>query len=323
MQHTRRKLLENFDEEVARKLRDGQTKIKDRLDHLEYCLWGLTKLELGNAAVFDDANYRFNITGKLVGIEPARPGEYGLLVRDHSDDAHPYRPGSPLAEALIDRAKSRVLPPAVVSFDYGAFEGRIAMLEPFRGHGGWLTLSSMEITSLESEDRLLWSVVSDDGNPLHPDFADRIFRLPGSLGDQVGVPASVAAELERQGKVLRKEVEDEIQAANTRFYDEETDKLERWADDKKHGLEIMLKDLDGQIKQAKKDAKNSADLASKIELQRTIRALESERMKRRKELFDSQDDIDAQRERLIGDVEAKLKQAIEVTKLITIRWHLK
>jgi hypothetical protein len=43
---------------------------------------------------------------------------------------------------------------------------------------------------------------------------------------------------------------------------------------------------------------------------------------RRRALFDAQDEIDAQRERLIAEIEGKLQQMTSLTELFAIRWSL-
>ena len=41
----------------------------------------------------------------------------------------------------------------------------------------------------------------------------------------------------------------EIGERNSRFFEEQIDKLDRWADDLKNGLEMEIKDLNAEIKQ--------------------------------------------------------------------------
>ncbi len=50
--------------------------------------------------------------------------------------------------------------------------------------------------------------------------------------------------------------------------------------------------------------------------------MEAKRNKMRKELFDSQDMVDKQKEELIDKIEANLKQKIEETEMFLIRWRL-
>jgi len=60
-------------------------------------------------------------------------------------------------------------------------------------------------------------------------------------------------------------------------------------------------------------------LQDKLEAQKVIKALEKTRNTKRRELFDAQDAIDAQREELIKNIEKQLKQRRSVKVLFTIR----
>ena len=42
----------------------------------------------------------------------------------------------------------------------------------------------------------------------------------------------------------------------------------------------------------------------------------------RKKLFEAQDDVDAKKEKLIEEIEARLKQSVTTQELFTIRWRL-
>lgn len=51
-------------------------------------------------------------------------------------------------------------------------------------------------------------------------------------------------------------------------------------------------------------------------------ALEAERGKRRRALFDAQDEIDHRREQLIAEIEGKLQQRVSQKLLFSVRWKL-
>jgi hypothetical protein len=323
MHDTRTKLLENFDEEVAQKLRHDQAAMEHRLDHLKRCLWGLTKFELKDAASFDDTAHCFELPAPLKTAPDAPIGTYALLAGQTDTANHAYRTGCLLAESLIDAAKQRALPPSSICFKYETNDmGRQSILEEHIGKGGWLSLTLMTINSLESEERLLWSVISDSDEILDPDYGEKLFRLPGDVEGEIDWPSEMNAMLEAQTEALQGQAVSEISANNEKFYDEENEKLERWAEDQKHALETAIKELDKGIRGAKKDASRLAPLEEKIKLQRKIKELENERKKRRQELFEAQDAIDAQRDDLIDKVEARLTQSIETKKLFSIRWRI-
>ena len=107
------------------------------------------------------------------------------------------------------------------------------------------------------------------------------------------------------------------------YFDEETGKLDSWADDLKFGLETEIKQLDKDIKEAKKAATSSISLASKLEYQKKLRELELSRNGKRRSLYEAQDNIDEQRDTLIKKVEKQLQCTVNTVKLFAVKWSLK
>lgn len=85
---------------------------------------------------------------------------------------------------------------------------------------------------------------------------------------------------------------------NARFFEDEADKLDGWADDLKLGLEREIKELDRQIREARRAATTALTLEEKLTGQRQIKALEAQRNQKRRTLFDAQDEVDKQRDEL-------------------------
>ncbi|HLE19295.1 MAG TPA: hypothetical protein VI728_13540, partial [Syntrophales bacterium] len=109
---------------------------------------------------------------------------------------------------------------------------------------------------------------------------------------------------------------------NAGFFDTEMGKLEKWADDIKSSLEIELKELDKEIKFRKTEAKKIPNLEEKVSAQRHIKELEKKRNTLRMNLYQAQDEIDVRKEKLIEDIEARLKQKLERNELFLIRWKI-
>ncbi len=114
----------------------------------------------------------------------------------------------------------------------------------------------------------------------------------------------------------------EVESRNARFLDEEVIKLDRWSDDLKQGLGREIKDLDKEIRDARKVAAPAASLKEKLEAQKEMKALEATHNKKRRELFDGQDRIDEQRDGLSGKIEKQLKQRQSGETLLVVRWIL-
>jgi len=141
----------------------------------------------------------------------------------------------------------------------------------------------------------------------------------------VGNPLSLFPEhpiLESEINEHREVIQQVISQRNAAIFEAEAEKLHGWADDLKVGLEQEIKDLDRQIKEARRTATAALTLEDKLAGQKQVKALEQQRNGKRRALFDAQDEIDRQRERLIAEIEDKLKQRTSMTMLFTIRWRL-
>lgn len=321
MTRTRRQLLENFDDEVREKLRIRDEKSKAYLNHFERLLMQVTRHELNGHAEFkSDAVFRL-ISHPFTDLSDKIPlGRYELPRR--SGEAHLYRYNHPLAEAVLAQAKARRLPPAEVRFDYGMHDGKVSILEPFIEQSGWLKAWLYTVASLDqAEDHLILAANTDNQRLLGEETIARLLSLPGEcIGKLSAGPAT--GVLEEMLQQRRSAIHNEISERNARFFEAEADKLDGWADDLKIGLEREIKELDRQIKEARRAATAALTLEEKLAGQKQIKSLEAQRNKKRRSLFDAQDDVDRQREELIARIEGKLQQKTELVELFEIRWRL-
>lgn len=317
MSRTRQELLENFDDEVREKLKVRDSDSRASLNRFERMLMQLTLHELGNdAEVISDSAFRL-LSSPLGDAAPL--GLYELPRR--SGDAHTYRLHSPLADALIAKAKQRELPPAEVIFNYAEHEGKVSVLEPLRGQSGFLSVSQFTVEALDhAEDTLIFSALTDSGTPLDEEMVRRMLSLPSQVsGEACGaLPEELSAITScRQAEIAR-----EISERNAHYFEIEAQKLDGWADDLKLGLEREIKELDRQIKEARRAATMALTLEEKLNGQKQIKILEAQRNEKRRSLFDAQDKVDKQREELIEQIEGKLQQTKISQALFLIRWSL-
>jgi uncharacterized iron-regulated protein len=88
------------------------------------------------------------------------------------------------------------------------------------------------------------------------------------------------------------------------------------------GLEREIKELDRQIKEARRAATTALTLEEKLAGQKQVKALEAQRNQKRRSLFDAQDQVDKQRDELISQIEGKLVQRHSMKTLFSVRWSL-
>lgn len=316
MTTTRKKLLEHFDDEVREKLKIRDQESNAVLNRFERQLMRLTRHELKDHAEFHSDSSFFLHTSPFPN---APTGLYELPRR--SGNAWLYRLGHPLADAVVKHAKERELKPAELVFSYEDHEGNIAILKPYLGQSGWLQASRFTVSALDqTEDHLILAVQTDSGETLDEEIAHRLLSLPARIVRDLSEPHSPVLE-----DITRREqarIKRDISERNAAFFEAEAAKLDHWADDLKVGLEREIKDIDRQIKEARRAASAALTLEEKLAGQKQIKALENLRKERRRNLFDAQDEIDSKRERLIEQIEGKLKSESSEEALFTIRWRL-
>ena len=320
MTHARQQLLENFDDEVREKLKLSNELSRANLGRYERMLMQLTRHELAEHAEFiGDSSFRLNAFPSTKGAE-VELGLYELPRR--SGEAHLYRLNCPLAELLVSRAKTRELPAAEILFSYGDHDGKISALAPLVGKSGWLTASLVCVESFDqAEDHIVISAAADGAPILDADVAVRLLSLPGrTTGTLLRTEApDLLAEATREREAA---IQRDISERNGRFFNAEAEKLDGWADDLKVGLEREIKELDRQIREARRSATTAVSLEDKLAGQKQIKALEAQRNQKRRSLFDAQDQIDGQRDALIASVEGKLAQSMRTEMLFKVRWSV-
>ena len=318
MRCTRQQLLENFDDEVREKLWIRDEDSRAYLNQFERMLMQVTRHELnGHAEFTNDSAFRLKSL-PFPGDIPL--GLYELPRR--SGEAHLYRLNHPLAERILAQAKSRFLPPSEIIFDLSSHDGKVSVLESLSGKSGILSLHLFTVESLDQgEDYLIFSGVTDGEEPLEEGIIRRLF----SLSAKVENPLSVSSEhpiLESEVNAHKEAIQQAISRRNVAIFEAEAEKLDGWADDLKVGLEQEIKELDRQIKEARRTATAALTLEDKLAGQKQVKALEQQRNAKRRALFDAQDEIDRQRERLIAEIEGKLQQRTSLIELFKVRWKL-
>jgi adenine-specific DNA-methyltransferase len=311
--------LEHFDDEVREKLRVSDASSRQYLNRFERMLIDLTRYELNGHAVFiSDSAFRLKSCPFPADIPL---GLYELPRR--SGEAHLYRLGHPLARQILEQAKGRSLAPAEVVFELSEHEGKVSILEPLLGQAGLLTVALLSVEALDqAEDYLLFAAITDGGQVLEEDIAQRLFTLPARVVRELPIKGdyTVLEDILRQ---RQEAIQRAISQRNAAFFEVEAAKLDGWADDLKVGLEWELKELDRQIKEARRAASAALTLEEKLAGQKQVKALETQRNAKRRALFDAQDDIERRREQLIAEIEGKLQQQVSREVLVALQWSVK
>jgi len=319
MKGAKEKLLENFDADVHEKLKINLHESEAYLETYEKWLWDISQYFLGDKATYADDEYSFKLKQNPFPGENIEEGPY--KIGKNIDDAHIYRPGHPLAERILKEIKSINLPNAELIFDYSNYGQIISPVKELVGISGIMQVSELTVDSFETEDNILVTAIKDSGDVIEEEVAKKLFLLSTEVKQE---------NLEIIDKDIKQKEDEkiniltlEITERNGVFFDDEVDKLDKWAEDVKKSLEIELKRLDIDIKAMKTSAKKILNLEEKVKLQREIKDFEKKRNDMRQKLYQAQDDVDKKKEGLLGKVEAQLKQKMSLTPLFTVRFKIK
>jgi ERCC4-related helicase len=321
---TQTQLLENFDEDVHDRLKLRLDEAEARLDKLGRWFWGVTRYALSDRARFDEQSYAFSLSRPPDVLTPqVTPGRYQLIRGAAQPDmlAHAYRLSHPLGEWSIDASLNAPTPLGTLKLDYGKHGTRISVVEKLRGKSGWLTLVRLEVTAFETTEALLFSGYTDDGELLDQEACEKLMTVPAA-GKPVAASDDAPSSLEANSQRRVQATIAEVLEANQRLFNEEREKLERWADDKLMAAEEALKNTKARIAQLKRDARKATTLQEQDVIQRELSELERKQRRLRQDIFAVEDEIIEKRDALIASLQQRLQEKTDTQKLFTLRWQV-
>lgn len=321
LKDTQKLLLDNFDEDIHDLLKIKLDQAEQRLDKLSRWFWLLTQYVLANKAQFDDATHSFHA---IDAIAEAPAGRY-QLIRANGEKAiidnysHTYRLSHPLGEYVVEQGRQVSTPTQELVFDYSAHKGKVAVAESLCGQSGWLALNLLRIESFQTEEHLVFTGMTDKGELVDAEACKKLFNVSGhSSSINVNQPEYLNATIQRQldAKIA------EAMETNNRFFHEEREKLEKWAEDKILAAEQALQDTKAKIKALKRDTRQALSLEDQQALQKELQECEKLQRRQRQQIFDVEDEIIERRDALIAELQKRLKQVTSTELLFSVRWSV-
>lgn len=316
MLDARKRLLETVDERVIDRLKTRKDEIRRQLSDFEKQLIYVARAELPDARFHTDNEGRFDYRGETYTTE-------WPLADERNWKFFRLMEGT-LATDVLGRAKERRFDAAsCLRFDLSAYRsGRLTDVEMLRGKAGWARVAKLHIkTPAVTREHLLIAAVADDGDAIHSEIFERLFRVPAQNEPPAGEPPESALQGCEAGR--RKELLDEAEQQNAEWLDVESENLDHYAEDLERAFEAEIKGVEAEIKEAKKAMRGSAmPMAEKVAEKRRITALEGKRDKLKAEFFDRRAKIRADVEAMLDKIQENLKLEPSLTPLFTIRWEV-
>ncbi len=319
MLSTRETLLANFDDEVLDKLKIRLTESKEYINKYEQWLWALTKFELNGTAKFNDKDLSFQLK-KQPYPNANFPTESFKLGKPNTE-AHVYRMGHPLAQTVLEKVKEKQLQPASLTFDLTGYKGNVAILDELKGQQGWLSVMAVSVDSFESSDYLMAYGIANNGITLTEDQAKRLLTLPTKNANQDSniIDNSLVIKV---GETYLDALLKTLSERDNNYLKFETEKLTKWAEDRMNAAELAIKETKAKIKELNREAQKTVDPTAQLKIQEQLQDESRKQKKQRQEIFIVEDEIAEMRDKMISDIQKRMKQEISKTHLFTINWKL-
>ncbi len=316
---TREKLLANFDDEVIEKLKIRLSESKEYISKYEQWLWAITKYELNEMAIFEDSHFTFRLVDQPIKerIFPTEPFKLGKP----NSEPHIYRMGHPLAQYVLGKVKNKPTPNAHITFDLTGYHGNISILDALKMQSGWVSMISLSIESFESSDYILAFGETNHGIPISEEQARRLFNLPVTKYSETNI-ALDEAKIQQIKETHIKSLLKNISENDSNFLRVETEKLTKWAEDRVAAAELAIKETKAKIKELNREAQKTTDPGTQLKIQEILQVLSRKQKKQRQEIFDVEDEIAEKRDRMIAEIQHRMKQDVKITDLFTINWKL-
>lgn len=86
----------------------------------------------------------------------------------------------------------------------------------------------------------------------------------------------------------------------------EVAKLQKWADDRIHAIEKAIRDTKTKILDLERQANAETDMQALLETQKKISDLKKKQRRQHTEIFEVEDEIEAQRDQIIKGIEVRM-----------------
>ncbi|APG59012.1 SNF2-related protein [Christiangramia salexigens] len=315
---TQENLFKNFDAQVVQRLKTTLINTQKYISKYEEWLWKITKYYLKEKAEFNDHEYSFSLNGLSNNIAPK--GLYSLDKK--REDAWHYRLGHKLAERIIKDSKELETPAAKIVFDYSSNPLTYKELESLSSNKGILKVANLQLNSeVEDLDLIVFAGFTEDGEILKDEICQFLLTLPSEVEKN-----SYSDFPNKLNKVYEDQIEkhlNHIKNSDAQLMQTEIRKFEKWAEDRISSSEFELKDVKKKIKDLERETRRdniSAD--DLLVIQKKIRKLDRKKAKLRREIFDVEDKILEDRDRMIDEAESKLNRTQKQKELFTIAWEI-
>lgn len=316
MIEARHSILENFDEEVAARLKHCQSDTIASLDKFNRWIY-----------------YFFMIHG-AERVEPLDKWRLRLMTPDgcertynlnwqDADEAGDIflRREDPLYEAWLSKALSEELPPVHIKFKYGESTRRISFFDAHPGFHGVLSLDKLSYTGIDDEEHLVFSAITEVNSVVDNEMLNAMFELPAEIIGSCPLESEALVTMRQERIAMQQQ---QIENVNKQYFLDECAKLDAYSEDLKEGLQHSLKEMKKLISDKRKEFRASTNLPLEkmLALKDEINKLDEKCKKMQREIYMHEDEIEQQNQRLQDEIQKKLKGNCQIEHIMIISFEI-
>lgn len=316
MEETKAKVIDSFDEDVARRL-------KDKKENAEIILW-VMKERLINLVKLECEWSIKEISSNTLELLKSPKEWISAWVYSFDTKKHPWYllwTSDWLWQYCINEAIDRDLDDWWITFDLTNHKTKISILEKLKWKSWCIKVSKLTIDAYSTEEYLIHSWFTDNWDELDEETISKMLNLTWEYFE-TSISESEKNKLDKIENKLLSETKSWSREANQEYFETEMDKLDHRSEDLKVSLERDRKKIKQEIVELKKEYRMAQQLEEKVAIQRRIKNLEQKESKIRREINDLEDQIDEKKELLIDEIEKRLNAQFQVKELFTIKWKI-
>ncbi|MEZ4908230.1 MAG: SNF2-related protein [Saprospiraceae bacterium] len=310
MKATQSSLFDNFEASVINKLRITLSETKTFIEKYEKWLWELTRYYLRNRAQFLYDDFTFILDN----------GDRFTLNKKREDAKH-FLINGKMAQSIINQGKQEKTDYAKLIFDFSVTNFKHTEIDKLKAKTGLLKISNLEVSSeIESHSVLLFSGITDNEEVLNDELCRFMLSLPSKVENPKSKKLDAVEKLHQQIKKTRLEF---LENTDATLLKREFLKFNNWADDRIATLQEELTNTRVKKRDLEREFKRE-DLSTSevIAIQEEMNKIEKKHKNLKRQIFDKEDEIEAERDQMINEAKDKLNRTITEEEVFTIEFEI-
>lgn len=311
----RARVLENLDQDVVARLKDRQGSVQSAIDDYTQRLLLTVRAELPDATFPEPTSSRFDYAGHTYTTAWPVADEQGWEFFRLSDGT--------LAQEMVRDALARTHQDQVLHLTFRPAEypfGLLVDVANLKGQSGWLRATKVTVEQNEAaKQRILLSGITDSGERLEPETADRMLRVP--VDER---PASEMPDEVRIGIVEDDQLEEfkrETNEENARWLEEEEKRLDNYARDVEVEIDAQIDALEAEVKDLQRQRRApELSMEEKLRIGREIKKREGEMDDLKLSKFERRRAIRKEVSEKMDRIAESLSSRPKIEHLFTLRW---